>query len=217
MLLIDKPKGMTSFDVIQILRKKLGIRKIGHAGTLDPLASGLLLVAVGDETKIIQQYVGLPKTYKVEMLIGERRNTGDMEGKVLEEKHVDVLEENQVKEIMKSMVGILSLRVPIYSAVKQNGEPLYKKARRGEEVEAPIKDMEIHSFVFKGMTCEDGRCTIRAEMNVSSGSYVRSIVEEYGERLGYPATTKELRRTKVGEFNVENAEKIKTKNAVRIT
>ncbi|PJE74369.1 MAG: tRNA pseudouridine(55) synthase TruB [Candidatus Taylorbacteria bacterium CG10_big_fil_rev_8_21_14_0_10_41_48] len=214
MLLIDKPKGITSFDVIRILRKKyakLGnpIPKFGHAGTLDPLASGLLLVAVGDETKTISQYVGLPKTYEVEMLIGEKRTTGDMEGEVVEMRDVrderDVREE-RVKEIAEGMIGKLSLPVPLYSAIKKDGEPLYKKARRGERVDVPLKEMEVYNFEIFETIHDDERCAVFAMMKVSSGSYVRSIVEEFGKRLGYPTTTKELRRTKIGNFDIKNAQ-----------
>jgi len=206
MLLIDKPTGMTSFAVIQLLRKRLGVQKIGHAGTLDPLASGLLLVAVGDETKEIQQYVGLPKTYEVEMLIGERRTTGDMEGEVVEERDVPSIDKAKALAVASGMIGAMSLPVPTYSAVKLGGEPLYKKARRGEAVKAPLKNMEIYALEIHEVHCEGGRCIVSASMEVSSGSYVRSIVEEFGKRLGYPATTKELRRTKIGNFDVKNAQ-----------
>jgi tRNA pseudouridine55 synthase len=209
MLLIDKPKGITSYDVIRILRKSLGVKKIGHAGTLDPLASGLLLIAVGDETKTISRYVGLPKTYEVETLIGENRSTGDMEGVVVQKRKVRDLREEKVKVVAKEMIGIHELPVPAYSAVKQGGEPLYKKARRGEKVDVPIKKMEIMSLNIENVSCEDGRCIVKMTMDVSSGTYVRSIVEEFGKRLDYPATTKELRRTKIGEFDVKDAKMIK--------
>lgn len=213
MLLVDKPKGITSFDVIRILRRKLAgeelgrpAPKLGHAGTLDPLASGLLLIAVGSETKTISQYVGLPKTYEVEALIGEKRSTGDMEGDIMEEKNVSALDADEVQNIAKEMIGVHELPVPAYSAVKQGGEALYKKARRGEKVNVPIKKMDIISLDIKNVLCTEGRCVIEVIMNVSSGTYVRSIVEEFGKRLGYPATTKELRRTKIGEFDVRDAE-----------
>jgi len=216
MLLIDKPKGITSFDVIRILRKNLGIKKIGHglkpklghAGTLDPLASGLLLIAVGNETKTISQFVGLPKTYEVEALIGEKRSTGDMEGEVVEEKNIFQLDLDTMKNIASKMIGTHELPVPAYSAVKQGGEPLYKKARRGEHVDAPIKKMEITSFDIENVSCDGGRCSAKITMDVSSGTYVRSVVEEFGKRLGYPATTKELRRTKIGKFDVEDAQPV---------
>jgi tRNA pseudouridine55 synthase len=209
MLLIDKPKGITSYDVIRILRKSLGVKKIGHSGTLDPLATGLLLIAVGDETKTISQYVGLPKTYEVEALIGEKRSTGDMEGNIVEKLKVEKLDSSEIDKVVYEMIGEHALPVPVYSAVKQGGEPIYKKARRGEKVDVPIKKMEIMSLNFENVLCEEGRCIIKMTMDVSSGSYVRSIVEEFGKRLGYPATTKELRRTKIGEFDVRSAETIK--------
>ncbi|MFQ5754375.1 MAG: tRNA pseudouridine(55) synthase TruB [bacterium] len=205
MLLIDKPKGITSFDVIRILRKKLGVKKIGHTGTLDPLASGLLLVAVGEETKEISKYVGLPKEYEVEALIGERRETGDMEGEVVEEKAAPKFSMEVIGKVARDMVGEHMLPVPKYSAIKRGGEPLYKKARRGEEVEVPIKKMEVRSFKVEHTIWRNDKNFIKIVMEVSSGSYVRSIVEEFGKRLGYPATTKELRRTRVGILDVKDA------------
>lgn len=231
-LLIDKPKGVTSFDCIRILRKKLGVRnpstgfriKIGHAGTLDPMATGLMIIGVGSGTKKLQDFLKLDKTYEAEILLGLRTDTGDITGKVLEEMEArnEELGEEELEEALQGMVGKLSLPVPAYSAIKRGGEALYKKARRGEVVETPIKIMEIQHV--KMLSVKDLRfkvydlgikegvgelfSVVSATFDVTSGTYVRSLAEELGRRLGVPATLAGLRRTRIGEFKVEDAEKL---------
>jgi len=174
-LLVDKPKGITSFDVIRILRKKLGVRKMGHAGTLDPLATGLLIIGVSDGTKKLKDLIGLPKTYETEILIGKRTTTGDMEGEVLEKKFVKRLKTKDVAEILDGMVGVLKLPVPIYSAIKKGGKPLYKYAREGEDVEVPIKNMKIYNMELLNIVCSNEECVVFVRMDVGSGTYVRSV------------------------------------------
>jgi tRNA pseudouridine55 synthase len=207
-LLVDKPKGITSFDVIRRLRKKIGIRKMGHAGTLDPLASGLLVVGVGSGTKKLKDLIGLPKTYEAEILIGRRTTTGDMEGEIVESKKVESLKAEELAGVLKGMVGVLELPVPVYSAIKKDGKPLYKYARQGEKVDVPIKEMKIYDIELLDVSCSDGECILSVRMDVGSGTYVRSVAEEVGRRLGFPATVKELRRTRVGDFDVKDAQKI---------
>ncbi len=216
LILIDKPKGITSFDVIRRLRPLVGVKKVGrffrpkmgHAGTLDPLASGLMLIGVGEGTKKLNEYLKLPKTYEAEILLGERRSTGDMEGKILESKEVGDISEEEIKKVLHEMTGILELFVPAYSAIKQSGTPLYKKAREGKEVEVPLRKMEIRNAAFKDIKKEDGRVIISVVWDVASGVYIRSLAEELGRRLGYPATIFNLRRTTIGDFSVADARKI---------
>ncbi|MFC1720886.1 tRNA pseudouridine(55) synthase TruB [Patescibacteria group bacterium] len=209
LILIDKPKGITSFDVIRRLRKKLNVRKMGHAGTLDPLASGLLIIGIEKGTKQLKDLIGLDKEYEAEVLLGIKTNMGDMEGEILEEESVDINSiSTKLGETLNGLVGVLELPVPIYSAIKRGGEALYKKARRGEDVEAPIKKMEIKSIDLLDTKQVDNKVVLQIRLDVSSGTYIRSIAEEIGRRLGVPATIKELRRTKVGDFDVKNAEKI---------
>ncbi len=209
MLLVDKPKGITSFDVIRRLRVELGIRKMGHAGTLDPLASGLMIIGINEGTKKLNDYLKLPKTYEVVVRVGERRSTGDMEGEILEEEIVEKLDAVDVQSALESMVGTLSLPVPIYSAVKRGGVPLYKKARTGKEIAyIPMRDMEVRGFELKNVEVENGRAHILLSWDVASGVYIRSLAEALGRRLGYPATTEDLRRTKIGAFSVVDARKI---------
>ncbi|MBX9906553.1 tRNA pseudouridine(55) synthase TruB [Patescibacteria group bacterium] len=213
-ILVDKPKGITSFDVIRRLRRELGITKIGHAGTLDPLATGLMIVGIGAGTKKLESYLKLPKTYEAVVRIGERRSTGDMEGEILESKDVTSLSLKIVSEVITGMTGVLTLPVPVYSAVKRGGQPLYKKARAGKTIEdIPIRSMEVMSGEATSLNLfvtEKGeqRARISVVWHVASGVYIRSLAEELGKRLGYPATIEDLRRTTIGDMSVADARAI---------
>jgi len=210
-LLIDKPAGITSFDVIRRLRRKLVVRKLGHAGTLDPMATGLLLVGVGEGTKELSQLLKLPKTYEAEILLGVRTDTGDITGKIVEQLNgepIQRLEEKDIKDVLVRMVGELHLPVPAYSAIKQGGEPLYKKARRGEKVETPTRMMIVAGVTNVSVKKFDDKVKVNVTFDVGSGAYIRSLAEELGLRLGVPATLSALRRTKIGEYDVKDAEMI---------
>lgn len=208
-LLIDKPKGITSFDVIRQLRKKLGIKKMGHAGTLDPLASGLMIVGVQKGTKLLNHYIGLPKEYKAKILIGKSTTTGDLEGSTVEEKDVHKLPINEVQRVVDNLHGTHILPVPIYSAVKVSGTPLYKRARRGEQnLQPPLKKMTVHSISLNGHERKNNHLLLDITVTVSSGTYIRSIAEEIGRELDLPATLYELQRTKIGPYDISDAEKM---------
>ena len=211
-LLIDKPKGITSFDVIRRLRGELGIRKMGHAGTLDPLATGLMIIGVNEGTKKLAEYLKLPKEYVAEVLVGERRSTGDMEGEILEEKEVTNLDEAQVRYVLRKMQGTLTLPVSAYSAIKKDGVPMYKRARKkaaqGElvpESELPLRTMQITETELITIEHLPTRAVLTIRFGVGTGTYIRSLAEELGKRLGYPATLQNLRRTKIGEFDIKDA------------
>ena len=209
-ILIDKPKGITSFDVIRRLRRELNIRKMGHGGTLDPLATGLMIIGIEKGTKKLSDYLKLDKEYIAEIRVGERRSTGDLEGIILEEKAVESLDENEVRKILSEMQGTLTLPVSAYSAIKKDGVPFYKRARKaektGEEVEdIPVRDMRVFEAELQTHACADGRCVLTVRFFVGSGTYIRSLAEELGKRLGYPATLQNLRRTKIGDFKIEDA------------
>jgi len=208
LILIDKPKGITSFDVIRKLRKLTGVKKIGHAGTLDPLASGLLVLCSGSDTKKLKDYIGLPKVYEADVLIGIKTDSGDLEGNILEQKAVQNLDEKLVSDTLENMAGKIKLPVPLYSAIKVSGKPLYARARKGEKPEVPIKEMEI-LWMKKILLKRSGdKYLLKLELEVKSGTYIRSVAEEIGSRLGCPSTVSELRRTKIGNFRVEDAEKL---------
>jgi tRNA pseudouridine55 synthase len=234
-LLVDKPKGITSFDVIRILRKKLGIKKMGHAGTLDPMASGLMIIGINEGTKRLGEFLKLPKVYLAEVLLGKKTDTGDIGGRVIEEANVSDVSEQKICEAVAGMVGKHLLPVPMYSAVKIGGRPLYKLARKKEKggeltqeeqnIIPPTKEMYVMTARLLEIHCQcetlpmakfrpDNGVVIKIEMEVSSGSYVRTLGEELGRRLGYPATLVGLRRTKIGEFLIEDAIKIENKPIV---
>lgn len=210
LLLIDKPLGITSMDVIRRLRRILNIKKIGHAGTLDPLATGIMLVGVGPGTKKLMDLVKLDKEYVAEIRIGERRRTGDMEGEIIEEKEVTELLESEVLQALSSLTGSLELPVSAYSAIKVDGTPMYKRARKAERdgqviTEVPLRVMRVDEAKLLKFELGGGRAVATVRFLVGSGTYIRSLAEELGRRLNYPATLQNLRRTKVGEFDIKDA------------
>lgn len=205
-LLADKPKGPTSFDVIRQLRNVLSIRKMGHAGTLDPLASGLMIIGVNTGTKKMTNYLKLPKSYLVAIRIGRSTATGDEEGELLQEKLPTDVTLQQIKESVLGMAGEHELPVPLYSAIKVDGKALYAYARAGQEPpRIPIKTMGITSSEFIGASKDDGFWIVQAQWAVTSGTYIRSLAEELGRRLDHPAMLTDLRRTSIGEYTIDQA------------
>jgi len=213
-LLIDKPIGMTSFDVIRVLRKQTGIKKFGHAGTLDPLATGLMILGVEKGTKKLTDFIKFDKEYVTEVLIGERRSTGDMEGIVVQEKDVtEPIVAAAASFALQGMIGTLTLPVSAYSAIKKDGKAMYKRAReaeaKGETIDdVPARSMEVMEAELLDIRHEGMRAVITVRFHVGSGTYIRSLGEELGRRLGYPATLLSLRRTKVGTFDVKDARQL---------
>ena len=211
-ILIDKPTGITSFDVIRRLRayyKRRGEKppKMGHAGTLDPAASVLMLIGIGRSgTKRLNELTGLDKTYEVTAELGVRTDTGDRDGEVVERTAVSGLDHETLTRACAACTGTLRLPVPRYSAIKVDGGPLYKKARRGEEFDPPTREMIVHDIRYTDLIKRDDAYLCELEMDVASGVYVRSVVEALGRELGVPATTAALRRTRIGMFRLEDAE-----------
>lgn len=207
-ILIEKPKGITSFDCIRKLRSKTGIKKMGHAGTLDPNATGLMIIGINEGTKKLDDYLKLDKTYIVDILLGEKRDTGDAEGKLIEGVKVPEITQKKIQKALKSLEGELELHVPAYSAIKVKGRKLYEKARAGEDFARPIRKMKVYNIELLNTERKGDKILVQTKMKVASGTYVRSIAEKFGEFLGYPACITDLRRTRVGEFGVEEAEKL---------
>lgn len=201
-LLIDKPSGITSFDVIRKLRRQTGIKKMGHAGTLDPLASGLMIIGLEQGTKKLAEFLKLNKTYIAEITLGILTDTGDITGNVIEEKNVPALSVDDIKSNINNMVGEINLPAPVYSAIKKNGKPLYLYARQGQKVSVPIRKM----IVLDAKYIRRKENTITVSFSVTSGTYIRSLAEEFGRRLGTVATLSALRRTSIGQFSVEDAQ-----------
>jgi tRNA pseudouridine55 synthase len=186
-LLYDKPAGVTSHDVVALVRRERG-GKAGHAGTLDPFATGLLLILRGRATRLQRFLVGLPKTYLATARLGWRSSTGDPDG--------ELSETGTVPDSLELPTGTVRQRVPMTSAVRVGGERLYKKAHRGEVVETPERDVEVHRAEL--LSADDGYA--HYEIECSAGTYVRTLVETLGD-----AYCSDLRRTAIGPFRVENA------------
>lgn len=206
-LLIDKPMGWTSFDVVAKVRgqikREIGIKKpkVGHTGTLDPLATGLLIIVVGSYCKRAQEFSGMDKVYEVVMKLGETSTTGDAEGEktVVSSKQVVARE---VQAALNKFTGEIMQTPPIYSAIKVNGQRAYKLAREGKEVKLEPRPVKIYSIQLTDYSYPFVKFTSK----VSSGTYIRSLVEDIGRELGTGAYMSNLRRIVVGEYSVENAQ-----------
>lgn len=199
---INKPEGWTSQDVVAKLRGRLHIRRVGHTGTLDPMATGVLPVCFGKATRIIEYYDDDFKTYEAEMKLGMVTDTLDSTGTVLETKPVDVSEEDVIQTI-DSFRGWITQIPPKYSALKVNGKPLYKYAREGAEVE--IKSRKIYVADIQPVEVNLGENRILFRVTCSKGTYIRTICDDIGKKLGCGGTMTALRRTQSGCFRVEEA------------
>ncbi len=199
-LAVDKPKGITSHDVVEYLRKKLGIKKIGHAGTLDPFATGLLLIGVGSATRLLEYLMKWEKTYQVKMLLGLITDTFDITGKIMEEHEVNVTDE-MIRKTINSFVGTYKQIPPAYSARKYKGQRLYELAREGKIITLPPREVTIYEINDVVINGKEVSFVVRA----SSGTYVRSLCMDIGYALGCGATATELRRLKIGNFTIQQA------------
>lgn len=203
LLLIDKPQGITSHDVIYKLRKLLGEKRIGHAGTLDPNATGLLIVGVGREftKKLGELTTGTTKTYEAEIVLGATSTTEDAEGEIINSNSQAIPEKHLVEEILKTFEGE-QFQVPSsHSAIKIEGKKAYQLARKGLEVKLEPRKIVIHSIKL----VEYEYPILKLECEVSAGTYIRALARDIGKKLETGAYLKNLRRTKIGEFSVTNA------------
>lgn len=200
-LLIDKPLDWTSFDVVKRIRWTFGVKKAGHAGTLDPKATGLLIVCTGKKTKEIDRFVGLEKEYRGTMELGVRTPSHDSETEVVERREIQGVTLETLQSVAGEFVGKQLQTPPMYSAVKLRGKPLYKYARRGKSVEREPKEIEIVEFEVTKFEPPF------AEFRVvcSKGTYIRSLVDDVGQRLGCGATLRSLRRLRIGPYHVDRA------------
>ena len=203
-ILINKEKGCTSHDVVYKV-KKLTNSKVGHTGTLDPNATGVLPLLIGEATKISKYLINHDKEYEVVLELGKKTSTADVEGEVIEEKEVPAksLEEQYVKEIFKTFIGKQEQTPPIYSAIKVNGKKLYEYARKGQEVKLEPRQIEIYDIELLNINKTEKQISFRVQC--SKGTYIRSLCEDIAGRLGTVGFMKELKRTVVGNFKIENA------------
>jgi tRNA pseudouridine55 synthase len=200
LLLIDKPEGITSHDAVDRVRRVLGTRKVGHAGTLDPLATGLLLIGVGRATRLLRFLGVLPKVYEGTGLLGEETTTLDAQGEVVRRSPVDVTDQ-QLRNATALFVGDIEQVPPAYSAVKVGGQKLYEAARKGQSLEATPR--RVHVDAFDLLSFESPR--FHFQVRCTSGTYVRSLVADVGLDLGCGAHLMALRRTAIGPYRVEDA------------
>lgn len=203
-ILIDKPLEWTSFDVVKKLRNRLKIKKIGHAGTLDPLATGLLILCTGKFTKKINEYQDMPKEYTGTMLLGKTTPSIDLETAFDSETDTSHLTEEIIEAAISPFTGPIQQIPPQFSAIKINGERVYKKARKGEEVIINPREVAIHTFEITAYKLPE----LQFRIVCSKGTYIRSLVRDFGESLKTGACLTALRRTKIGDFDVENASEL---------
>jgi tRNA pseudouridine55 synthase len=204
-LIINKDLGYTSRDVVNIVSKSLGTKKVGHTGTLDPMASGVLVVCVGNGLKLCEMLTNHSKEYIAEVTLGIETDTLDMDGTVVSTKSVDIDRESII-EAVNSFKGSYLQEVPKYSAVKVNGKKLYEYARNNIDVILPSKMVDISSIeIIDDIQYTDGIIKFKIKTTVSKGTYIRSLVRDIGKRLGCPSVMSSLIRTRVGEFKLDDA------------
>jgi len=203
-ILIDKPLEWTSFDVVKKLRNRLKIKKIGHAGTLDPLATGLLILCTGKFTKKINEYQDMPKEYTGTMLLGKTTPSVDFETAFDSKTDISHLKEELIEAALADFRGSIQQIPPQYSAVKIDGERVYKKARKGEDVVINPREVKIYDFEITDYKLPE----ISFKVSCSKGTYIRSLVRDLGDSLKTGACLIALRRTKIGNFDVESADEL---------
>ena len=200
-LIINKPKGYTSHDIVNIVKKELNITKVGHEGTLDPNATGVLPVLIGNATKISKYLIEHDKVYIAELKLGEKSSTGDLEGEIIEKKSVPKLNEDQIKDTLKLFLGKQQQIPPMYSSIKINGKKAYEYARKGLKVEMEPREIEIMNISL--MKFQDNIITFKVKC--SKGTYIRVLCEDIAKSLGTVGLMKELCRIKVNEFDIKNS------------
>lgn len=197
---IFKPSGITSFDVVRAVKKVANTKKVGHTGTLDPLASGVLPICIGNATKIVDFIMNESKIYKSTLKLGVTTDTYDREGKILKEEPV-CLSDELIHQCVNSFVGTINQVPPMYSALKVNGQKLYELARKGIEIERNSREVHIYSINIETIQIP----YVTFKVHCSKGTYIRSLCYDIGEKLGVGALMWELEREKTGTFNIENS------------
>ena len=207
-LLIDKPSGLTSRDVVNIIGKSLGTKKIGHTGTLDPLATGVMVLCVGKYTKLVEMLTSYNKTYEACIVLGIKTDTLDITGNILEERNVNISSQ-EILATLKKFEGAYNQEVPIYSAVKINGKKLYEYARENKTINLPKRLVNIFKIeLISDVKQENGKTIFSIRCNVSKGTYIRSLINDIALSLNTIGVMKELRRIEQGNFKIDNCYQI---------
>ena len=201
LFIINKPTHMTSFDVVRKIRKICNVTKVGHAGTLDPQATGVLLVGVGKATKCMKYFEGMYKVYKARMTLGVTSDTQDSTGKELSKKECGAISQEEVRLVMENFLGETSQVPPMVSALKHKGKPLYKYAREGVEIERKSRTIQIHDMYDVSYALPEVYFTVKC----SKGTYIRTLCHDIGSRLGCGAVLSGLERLAVGPFTIDDA------------
>ncbi len=207
-LIINKEENMTSRDVVNIVSKKLNTRKVGHTGTLDPMAKGVLVLAIGKGLKIVDEITSYDKEYIAEVTLGIETDTLDITGDVVNKKRVTDLSGKKVKEVLKSFIGKYKMQVPKYSAIKVNGKKLYEYARNNIEVELPIKEVFINNIELLNYDDAGENIKFTFKCNVSKGTYIRSLIRDICKKLNVIGCMSDLVRTEQGRFSIEDSIKL---------
>ena len=209
-IIVDKQKGITSHDVVFKLRKILKTKKIGHTGTLDPIATGVLPICIGNCTKASNYLIADDKVYEAQIKLGILTDTSDITGNIIEERHDSNILEEQIKDVILSFKGKQTQIPPIYSAIKVNGKKLYEYARQGIQVEIPSRQIEIFDIKVSNINIKENIVDII--VHCSKGTYIRSLCVDIGKKLGTVATMAGLRRIKSGIFKIEDSIKLEDIN-----
>ncbi len=203
-LIVDKPSGVTSHDVVEMVRRRLKTKKVGHSGTLDPIATGVLVILVGKATKLFSEFVHFDKEYEATLRLGVVTSTGDSEGKILSEKEVGHLREEAVREVFAHFIGERDQVPPMVSAIKFKGQRLYELARRGIEVNRQARRVRIYDLKILRLELPEVDFFVKC----TKGTYIRRLGEEIGEELGVGGSISRIRRISLGPFHISEAVKI---------
>lgn len=203
-LVVDKPKGMTSHDVVMEVKKRYGV-KAGHTGTLDPMATGILVLCLGEATRFAYLLQGWDKVYEAEVTFGLSTETDDIEGGVLEEQNVEI-DWHQAFQALKKFLGQVKQTPPVYAAVRIEGKRAYERARAGEPVIPKQREVTIYSLAYLSHNIEQGKTKARILVHCSKGTYLRSLARDWGAAMGFPSCLSALRRYRTGIFNMRDVQ-----------
>jgi len=208
LILVDKPQNITSHDVVDFVRKRLGIRRVGHGGSLDPLATGLLIILIGKTTKLFSQLSELDKEYEATLKVGISTDTGDIEGRILKEEDYYYLSQEKIEEVFKKFRGEILQVPPMVSALRYKGKRLYELARKGKDVPRKPRKVKIYSLEIRKIYLP----FIDFFVHCSKGTYIRKLAHDIGEELGCGACIVRIRRIRVGPFSIKEAVKLEEIN-----
>ena len=201
LILVNKPVGITSFKLVYIIKKKLNVKKVGHCGTLDPLASGLMIVLVGKYTKLQEKFMKQDKVYLATIKLGIRTDSGDLDGKIISQSDYSHIKKIDIKKALNSFVGKISQIPPMYSALKVNGKKLYELARKGITIERKSREITIYNIDFLDFKKD----TFSIRIKCSSGTYIRTLAEDIGKKINTDTVLINLVREEIGNYKLSSA------------